>query len=147
MYNINIRKKTKHTKEEAANMSIIPQISLFEFMKFEDLHELQELKMVLENMPDEELMKKLEDKRGNGRDDYPVRAMWNAVIAGAIYRHESIESLKSELGRNGQLRVVCGFRKYKTIKDSIGKIMRKEPHIPNVWNFSRFYQTLWMNRN
>ena len=123
-------------------MSIIPQISLFEFMKFEDLHELQELKMVLENMPDEELMRKLENKRGNGRDDYPVRAMWNAVIAGVIYRHESIESLKSELGRNGQLRVVCGFRKYKTIKDSIGKIMRKEPHIPNVWNFSRFLSNL-----
>jgi hypothetical protein len=61
-------------------MSSIPQISLFEFMKFEDLNELQELKLILENLPDEELMRMLEDKRKNGRDDYPVRAMWNSAI-------------------------------------------------------------------
>ena len=32
-------------------------------------------------MDGEALMLKLEKKRGNGRDDYPVRMMWNLIIA------------------------------------------------------------------
>jgi hypothetical protein len=134
-------KKKQNTKEEATYMSSIPQISLFEFMKFEDLNELQELKLILENLPDEELMRKLEDKRKNGRDDYPVRAMWNSVIAGVIYRHESIEKLIAELGRNGQLRYVCGFRKYEKYKDEFGRV-KTRPKIPNSWNYSRFLANL-----
>src|SRR5690554_5945933 len=113
MYNGIVQTKPNTQKRRPPVMSSIPQISLFEFMKFEDLNELQELKLILENLPDEKLMRKLEDKRKNGRDDYPVRAMWNSVIAGVIYRHESIEKLIAELGRNGQLRYVCGFRKYE----------------------------------
>ena len=31
-------------------------------------------------------MQYLEVMRGNGRDDYPVRAMWNAVLAGVDAR-------------------------------------------------------------
>lgn len=88
-------------------MAIIPQISLFDFIKFEDLGDLKLLKLVMENMPDEKLMRKLEEKRGKGRDDYPVRAMWNSILAGVIFRHESIEKLIDELGRNGQLRETC----------------------------------------
>ncbi|WP_209262627.1 hypothetical protein, partial [Thiorhodococcus minor] len=26
--------------------------------------------------------------RGHGRDDYPVRAMWNALLAGIVYQPE-----------------------------------------------------------
>lgn len=123
-------------------MAIIPQISMFDFMKLEDLHQLKELQIVLENLPDEKLMHKLEEKRGKGRDDYTVRGMWNSVIAGVIYRHESIESLRSELGRNGQLRVVCGFMNYKIIKDDKGRKIGREPQIPNSWNYSRFLSSL-----
>lgn len=122
-------------------MSSIPQISLFEFMKFEDLNELRELNLVLENMPDEELMEVLERKRGNGRNDYPVRAMWNSVIAGVTYRHEGIDKLIDELGRNGQLRFICGFRKYETVKDESGRKVTR-PKIPNAWNYSRFLLSL-----
>jgi len=51
----------------------------------------------------------LEVMRGNGRDDYPVRAMWNAALAGVVFQHPSIESLIRELGRNAALLQDCGF--------------------------------------
>jgi hypothetical protein len=54
-------------------------------------------------------MQKLEQERGKGRDDYPIRAVWNSLLAGIVYLHPSIESLRRELGRNGQLREICGF--------------------------------------
>jgi len=65
--------------------------------------------MVLEVLPDEELMLKLEDERKGRRDDYPIRPVWNSIIAGVVFQHDSIESLRRELFRNGELRVVCGF--------------------------------------
>lgn len=40
-------------------------------------------------MPDENLMKKLEQSRGKGIDDYPVRFMWNVLLAGIVLQHDS----------------------------------------------------------
>lgn len=56
---------------------------------------------MLQHMPDEELMRELEKDRGHGRDDYPVRGMWNAILAGIVYEHNSVASLIRELSRNG----------------------------------------------
>jgi hypothetical protein len=47
--------------------------------------------------------------RGHGRDDYPVRAMWHALLAGIVFQHESLESLLRELARNLSLMDACGF--------------------------------------
>lgn len=49
---------------------------------------------VLEYMPDEEFVVTLEQKRGKGRDDYPVRAMWNSVLAGIVFQHDSVEKYR-----------------------------------------------------
>jgi hypothetical protein len=54
-------------------------------------------------------MRYLEERRGRGRDDYPIRPTWNALIAGIVYQHESAASLLRELWRNGELRDLCGF--------------------------------------
>ena len=54
-------------------------------------------------------MQKLQEERGKGRDDYPVRAMWNLLIAGYVFGHTSIASLLRELNRNMQLAHICGF--------------------------------------
>ncbi|GAV26343.1 hypothetical protein ciss_22760, partial [Carboxydothermus islandicus] len=56
-------------------MAIIPQISIFGWEEIEELGDLERLRLVLEYMPDEELMRQLEKERNKGRDDYPVRAM------------------------------------------------------------------------
>lgn len=109
-------------------MAIIPQMNLF---SWEDdikvLGDLERLQLVLESAPDEKLMKKLENRRGNGRDDYPVRAMWNSLIAGIVFQHATTESLIRELNRNGQLRRMCGFETNR---------------IPQAHNYSRFLDNL-----
>jgi hypothetical protein len=90
-------------------MATIAQKSLFTWEEVEDLGDLDRLRLALEYLPDEALMRLLEKKRGKGRDDYPVRAVWNSILAGVVFQHSGIESLRRELRRNGQLRQLCGF--------------------------------------
>ncbi len=73
---------------------------------------------------------KKKPKRKNGRDDFPVRAMWNSVLAGIVFQHISAESLRRELSRNAQLRYMCGFY-------GIGK-----KAIPAEWVYTRFLKKL-----
>ena len=47
----------------------------------------------------EELVAALEAVRGRGRNDYPVRAMWRALVAGVVFGHRSIASLVREFRR------------------------------------------------
>lgn len=90
-------------------MAIIPQQRLFGWQEIDELGDLERLVLVLDHLPDEELMRKLEQERAKGRDDYPVRAVWNSILAGIVFQHPSIESLRRELLRNAQLREICGF--------------------------------------
>jgi Transposase DDE domain/Transposase domain (DUF772) len=90
-------------------MAIIIQQKLFSWKDVDLSGELERLKMVIETIPDEELMRDLEEERNGKRNDYPIRAVWNSILAGIVYQHASIESLRRELMRNGELREVCGF--------------------------------------
>jgi len=72
------------------------------------------------------LMRELESERARGRNDYPVRAVWNSILAGIVYQHISIESLRRELLRNGQLRYICGLKS----------------DVPPPWVYSRFLNKL-----
>ncbi len=82
-------------------MAIIPQRTLFSWTDLEPLGDLERLQLVLDTLPDENLMRTLEAARGRGRDDYPVRAIGNSVLAGIVFQHPSIETLHRELSRNG----------------------------------------------
>jgi hypothetical protein len=90
-------------------MSIVAQQQLFSWKNIEKLGDLERLNLVLEYIPDEEIIGILEKERKNGRDKYPVEPMWNTILAGVIYQHISIESLRRELRRNGELRELCGL--------------------------------------
>lgn len=112
-------------------MSIIPQKQLFSWEKIENLGDLERLRLVVEYMPDEGLMRLIEKERGRGRDDYPVRPVWNSILAGVVYQHPSIESLRRELSRNAQLRQLCGF-----------DILKGEEAIPPSHVYTRFLKKL-----
>lgn len=90
-------------------MSKISQLEFFSWKDVENLGDLERLQLVIETMPDENLMRALEKERERGRNDNPIRPMWNSILAGVIYDHPSVESLIRELKRNAQLRQVCGF--------------------------------------
>jgi transposase len=98
---------------------------------------LERLRLVLEYMPDEKLMQKLEKERGLGRNDYPVRGIWNAVLAGIVYQHISVESLRRELARNGQLRYMCGLDRVPTssaFSRFLAKLLPLEKDINAIFN-------------
>jgi hypothetical protein len=59
-------------------------------MKLTNSDILQRLLLVVNHLPDEKLMKKLEQERGKGRHDYPVRVVWNSILAGIVYQHPSL---------------------------------------------------------
>ena len=112
-------------------MAIIPQVSMFVWSEIEELGDLERLRLVMEYMPDESFMRKLEDERGKGRDDYPVRAVWNTILAGVVFQHISIESLRRELSRNGQLRFMCGL------------YGAGDKAVPTEWVYTRFLKKLF----
>jgi len=108
-------------------MAIIPQPTLFSWQEITELGDLARLVLVLDTLPDEALMRTREAARGRGRNDYPVRALWNSLVAGVVFQHPSIESLRRELARNAQLRDVCGFR---------------GPDVPPASSYTRFLRQL-----
>lgn len=117
-------------------MAIIPQKQLFSWQEIEVLGDLERLVLVLEYMPDELLMQLMERMRGLGRDDYPIRGMWNAVLAGIVYQHCSAESLLRELRRNAQLRDVCGLKKAPTssaFSRFLSKLLEMEAEIKEIF--------------
>jgi hypothetical protein len=117
-------------------MAIIAQNKLFGWEEIEELGDLRRLRLVFENMPDEDLMRVLEQERDRGRNEYPVRPVWNSVLAGVVYEHVSVESLRRELLRNGQLRQVCGFAVERGVKA-----------VPPSWVYSRFLRTLMRHQD
>jgi hypothetical protein len=105
---------------------------LFSWKNVEARSDLERLKLVLEHLPDEALMEAMEKRRKWGRDDYPIRPVWNSVLAGIVYQHPSIDSLRRELSRNGELRGVCGFDPH-----------RGSGAVPPPWVYTRFLELLF----
>ena len=112
-------------------MAIIPQPHLFTWQSVDLLGDLDRLKLVLDFLPDEPLMLTLELHRAHGRNDYPVRPLWNSLLAAFVFQHPSIAALRRELLRNGQLRDLCGF------DPGIGAAA-----VPTECAYTRFQKTL-----
>jgi hypothetical protein len=112
-------------------MAIIAQRGFFSWDEVEASSDLERLQLVLDSIPDEKLMKVLEKERKERRNDYPLRAVWNSVVAGIVFQHGTVESLRRELKRNGELRYRCGFDP-----------MLGEAAVPPEWVYTRFLKKL-----
>jgi hypothetical protein len=128
--------------------------TLFTWEEVEARCDLERFFLVRDHLPDEQIINYLEVMRGQGRDDFPVRAMWNAVIAGIVFQHPSIEALIRKLSRNRSLLQACGFEVLPVQKKALAKLVRdtssgrvsvawSKPQeayqaVPVSWNFSRF---------
>ena len=123
----------------------------FSWHSVESLPDLERLRLVLDTLPDQEIVAALEAGRGRGRNDYPVRSMWRALIAGVVFQHASIQSLLRELGRNPALLEICGFdplpfqaapvtelREGSEGASAVTHPARVRSTVPSHWNFSRF---------
>lgn len=111
---------------------IISQVSFDSYREIEVLGDLERLQLALEGLEDETLMNRLEKRRGKGRNDYPVRVLWNLIIAAKVFSHRTVASFRRELQRNSQLRKMCGL-------DDSG---RKKHLVPPARVFSNFMKHL-----
>lgn len=102
--------------------------SVFTWKFVDIMPDISRMRLVLDNLPDEELMGKLERKRKHGRDDYPVRAMWNLAVTYLLTGHVTWASHLRELRRNRDLAELCGFTAFRKL--------------PGPHNLSRFLSHL-----
>ena len=130
----------------------------FSWRDVESLPDLERLRLVLDVLPDQEIVAALEAGRGRGRNDDPVRAMWRALIAGIVFQHPSIKSLLRELGRNPALLEICGFDPLPFQGAPVTELRggtrgpcalthtaAVRDTVPSHWNFSRFLGRLvWL---
>ena len=139
-------------------MATIIKPSLFSWNDVEARSDLDRFYLVRDNLPDENIVRELEDRRGKGRDEFPVRAMWNAIISGVVFQHVSIKSLIRELSRNPALLEACGFDILPRYKKPVAELKRNEEtgqmqiirsevedayyYVPDSWNFSRFLKNV-----
>ena len=112
-------------------MGIPEQKQLFSWKDVDGIGDLKRLVLVLKYLPDKKLIELLTKIRDKGRDDYPVEPTWNSVIAGVVFQHISVESLRRELQRNGELRQLCGFN-----------VLRGLGAVPTSESYSRFLAKL-----
>jgi len=116
-------------------MAIIYERQLFSWKNCDELGDLERLCLVLENIDDEDLVQKLEKMRKKRRNDYPIRPLWNSLLARIVFQHKSIASLTRELKRNAQLRELCGFDVLKGIDA-----------VPTAFAYSRFMTKIYSNK-
>ena len=132
---------------------------MFSWDDVDRLGDLERLRLALEALPDEALLTALEKRRGRGRDDYPVRAMWRAVVAmivpaaslargagaGAAAQPGAARSVRvgsiRSAGRGGR-----GCRR-ETGPDGRANVVVFEPArfrdgVPSAYNFTRFLATV-----
>lgn len=93
-------------------MKIITQVSIFDYSEIEILGDLERCTLIINNVPDEKIVKKLKEIRGKGRNDYPIEAVWNSILIMPLLECSSVEQLRRELSRNRDLRKICGFNDY-----------------------------------
>ncbi len=108
-------------------MAKIFQPFLFDWEQVDATSDLDRLDLVLETIPDQDVIRELKIRRGNGRNTYPVVPMWNALMAGIVFQHPTLAALLRELRRNAELRQRCGFDPLKGAAA-----------VPSAYNMSRF---------
>jgi hypothetical protein len=116
-------------------MASLPQSELFSWGQVEASSDLKRLELMLSAIPDEPLMQVLEQERKGRRDDYPMRAVWNSLLAGVVFQHPSIEALRRELLRNAELRQACGFN-----------VLKGDLAVPPKYVYTRFFKRLYRHR-
>ena len=97
--------------------------------------DLERVGMVLNNLPDEALMRALEGRVMGRPDAVGVRAKWNILLSGRILGHVTVQSMLRELQRNPTLRRIVGLNP-----------MAGPAGVPDKDEMSRFWKKLVESR-
>ena len=90
-------------------MAMISQISIFDNTEvYDNLGDLERVKLILENIPDEKLLETIrKGKDVKGRKGITLEALMNIYWAKKILQRRTIAQMLRELSRNSQLRKIC----------------------------------------
>src|SRR5271168_59837 len=107
---------------------------LFAWDALEDSPSLQSLRILLEAIPDQDLLDSLRAARGKGRDDYPVEVLWGTLLLAIALRHISTDACLEDLKRNPALRLLIGIETEDTVPDAdnMSRFLTKlgeQPHL------------------
>lgn len=86
---------------------------------------------MLNSIDDRKLINSLYEDRKGRRNDYPIEAMWNSLLAQIVFAIPTVAALIRELKRNGELRESCGFDP-----------LLKENSVPTKDAYYRFFKNL-----
>lgn len=95
---------------------------------FSECDDNYRLLLVLDALDDDELIWNLVSKRRGRRNRYPVRMLWQSLIAAKVYGIATVNGLIRELNRNESLRKVVGIKHVCLV--------------PKPWQFSRLFAKL-----
>lgn len=101
---------------------------LFAWDCLDDSPDLATVRDLLRALPDYHLLESLRRRRGRGRDDYPITALWGVTVLEPLLRHPTTEACLADLRRNAALRRLIGIE--------------FEDQVPKKWNVSRFQAVL-----
>ncbi len=73
-------------------MATLSQVQLFSWDEVEASPEILRLSRTLEALPDEKVIAALLHSRKGKRNDRPVEAAWNSLVAGIVFGHDGVES-------------------------------------------------------
>lgn len=110
---------------------------LFAWDALEDSPSLKSIRLLLEAIPDHDLLQSLREARGKGRDDYPVEVLWGTLLLAIALRHVSTDACLEELKRNPALRLLIGIEDEDKVPDAdnMSRFLSKlgeEPHLTHL---------------
>lgn len=79
----------------------------FPWEEVETRPELQRVEITFGTLPDGAFFAALHNRRGAGRNNFPVAVMWRAVSTGIVFQLASVEAPLRELNRNTALLDQC----------------------------------------
>lgn len=113
----------------------VSQMDIFAYMPNTELGDLRRLLLCLDKIPYQGLIKKLNDERGKGRNEYPNETMFQILIAQMILQTRGTAGIQRELSRNPTLRNLVG------LSDENARL-RNISVVPKARVFSGFVQRL-----
>jgi len=77
-------------------MNLYRTPSLFAWDRLEDSPDLRVVQEFFRLLPDARLLDALEQARGKGRNDYPIRVLWFCALLQPLLRHQTMEQTLAE---------------------------------------------------
>ena len=89
---------------------------LFAWDWLEDSPALRTVQDFIHALPDAKLLHALRSRRGHGRDDYPITALWGVCVLYPLLRYPTVGATLADLRRNRYLRGLIDIKQESDLR-------------------------------